>query len=564
MSAIAGAGRRTLPAILVLAALLRVAPILWGIPITAHVRPYHPDEAKSWRTVEAFPRVYVTDQRFRSYGTAVAYTLGVLLLPVRAVLVGVLDEPRLYSGVCWLAFRLAAVACGVATVYVGHRLARRLFDRTTAILAAALIATSFYHVLNSPLATVDVPMSFLLVLNFYLCLRAFEAPSVARFAGLGVASGLLVGTKITGGLFALVPFTLAALASLPAIQAAGLPRLTGARRLRLLGAYVAAALAVFAIYHPHVFLEASRHLERYASGSEAWVERTRVPLARVPGIWLEATVTAVGLPVLALAIGGAAAMGRRLWPHKAALLAFVALYYAGWRWFLPPRFLIPVAPILAIFAAAFCGRLLASRRAAWRGLGLAAASVALSYSIYLCVSGIRIRLGDSRPAAARYIAEVLPWGGTLAFSQTSETYPWQRHRWRYPAVDSTRHRLVRMWEQPELLVVSSYDLNPIRRALRSDKLLAGYRWDPEWNRDWYRNSPPSPRIFRFFDDLLNGRGDYRLVASFSTPVTVPIEFPPPEIWIYRRESAGSRSQTRTRLSAAAAASSRPSGEKATS
>ena len=93
-----------------------------------------------------------------------------------------------------------------------------------------------------------------------------------------------------------------------------------------------------------------------------------------------------------------------------------------------------------------------------------------------------------------------------------------------------------MLDRPSIVVVSSYDLEEIEPALRSPKLLSGYRWDPRYRREWYAASPPSPALLQFYDRLLHSNGSgYRLVADYAIPQRVAIEFPPPEIRIYRRE-----------------------------
>jgi hypothetical protein len=66
-------------------------------------------------------------------------------------------------------------------------------------------------------------------------------------------------------------------------------------------------------------------------------------------------------------------------------------------------------------------------------------------------------------------------------------------------------------------------------------MKAGYVWDPRFNAEWYLSAPPSPRLFEMYADLLGGRGGlYTLVKSFQPRLLAPVEFPPPEIRIYRR------------------------------
>jgi hypothetical protein len=56
--------------------------------------------------------------------------------------------------------------------------------------------------------------------------------------------------------------------------------------------------------------------------------------------------------------------------------------------------------------------------------------------------------------------------------------------------------------------------------------------------EWYKSHPPSEEVFRFYDDILNGKGGkykYRLIKKFERDSLIPIEFPPPMIRIYEKE-----------------------------
>src|SRR3989338_3743422 len=120
--------RTLLIAIVLVGFALRIATVLWGTPILPYHRSYHPDEPKLYKVTADFPRVYWTDQRTLVYGTAVSYTLGVLLLPVKAVFMAVPDLSQHYVTFVWLISRLLAVCLGTGTVWLGYAVARRLFD----------------------------------------------------------------------------------------------------------------------------------------------------------------------------------------------------------------------------------------------------------------------------------------------------------------------------------------------------------------------------------------------------------------------------------------------------
>ena len=79
---------RLLCLILLAAFALRVAPILWGVPLRDEIRNFHPDERKVYGVVAHFPEIYGTTDPFPGYGTAVQYLLGTVLLPLKGAVVG--------------------------------------------------------------------------------------------------------------------------------------------------------------------------------------------------------------------------------------------------------------------------------------------------------------------------------------------------------------------------------------------------------------------------------------------------------------------------------------------
>ena len=187
---------RLLCLILMVAFVLRVAPLLWGVPLRPEIRSFHPDEGKVYGVVADFPEIYGTTAPFPGYGTAVQYIVGTVLLPVKAVVVGFADHPYAYRILAQLAMRMTSVVLGVGCIVLLYALGARLFDRATATAAAALLAVSFFHTLNSAVGTLDVPLCFLVMVNVLVGFEIFENPRPAGFALLGICTGVLVGTML--------------------------------------------------------------------------------------------------------------------------------------------------------------------------------------------------------------------------------------------------------------------------------------------------------------------------------------------------------------------------------
>ena len=87
--------------------------------------------------------------------------------------------------------------------------------------------------------------------------------------------------------------------------------------------------------------------------------------------------------------------------------------------------------------------------------------------------------------------------------------------------------------EPEYIVLSSYDIDEITRALDSGLMTEDYLWPEELDNWWYLYSSPSPSVFKTYVSLLRGEG-YCLLASFRSRILAPIEFPPPDIIIYKK------------------------------
>ena len=59
-------------------------------------------------------------------------------------------------------------------------------------------------------------------------------------------------------------------------------------------------------------------------------------------------------------------------------------------------------------------------------------------------------------------------------------------------------------------------------------------WDKNYNKEWYRLSPPPPPFFQFYDEVLNKKKGYVLLKAFKKSDFIPIGLPSPEIRIYKR------------------------------
>jgi hypothetical protein len=530
----AGLKRRVVIGLALGALALRLTTLTWGAGLGAYEGLYHPDEWAVWGSAQNFPESYRTNRSF-DHGTAVQYAVGVLLLPAKArwnagePLIHGLEYPQLVL----LSVRLAHVMLGVLAVLVVYRMGRMLVDRPTGLAAAALLAVSFYHVLTSAFSTLDAPAGFLVALVVVLAARAARSGQRREFIALGVAAGLLLATKVTAALVFVPVAVLLGHGVFPARRPAPRPpdapefqdsHAPSARTL-LTGSLVAALVAVAAlvIAMPHVALDPAGFLHsRVGPFADAMANVKHLPA--VLGAQAYAMGVTMTLPVAMLALAGllvapfvASREFRGL--HLAlVVLLIVDMLCRGAS--APPRHLVFVVPIWCVYAAVPIALLFRPRWIVARAVAATATTFFVAVSLHHTLLAIEHRRSDSRTAAAAYIATQLPRGATIALAPTTERDPWTTHPWRYPKLPPGSFEVVTMLQRPQFIVTTSYALDDVTSALRSA------------NR-WHDSLAPTPEEFRFHESLLDGSAGYVLERRWPKTARVPLEYPAPEIRLYR-------------------------------
>ncbi len=525
-----GWARHPVAVLVAVALALRLATLTWGMNLGPFSGWYHPDESKVWLSVVKFPRNYLTNQTF-IYGTALQYTVGTLLYPFKRLwLAGHPLVPITYQQFAVLAIRVFYAMLGAATVVLLYQLALRLWDRSTALLSAALLSVCFLHVLNSALTTLDVPMGFLVVLGALLAARASDSLRTRDFLVLGVAMGYLAGTKVTGAALAVVPIVLAVTA----------PRSERRRWIAGIAIVGAVTIAVFALSTPHVVLHPRAYLASMRQLRMEWVNAVPHTPPEIARVWLKALTIALMpavavLALIGLVIGRAAPAARRL---EWALLAYLATQVLIWRAYLPSRFLLPIAPILCAYAARSLVLMSRNTRPWLRRAAPAVTTLVLTSTLAAVVVGIWVRWHDPRTAAAQVIRRIVPEGSTVGFaSRVTPGSRWARgmrgtgvimradsgvqdNQWLFPTVDTARYRITSGLTRPAFLVIND--------------------WTPGLN--WFAGGvhPPTPEEFRAHDELLRKGWGYVQLGHWGPKTRLPVEQMVSSIGLYRLEPAAPR------------------------
>ena len=365
--------------ILILAAVLRFYGLDWDGGIGAH-----PDE----RYIVGVAESLRWPGRLNPFDVAPGYSYGHLPLYLLAHVAGLFHyaDPLLVG-------RALASLFDLGTVALTFALGRRVYGERVGLLAAAFVALMVSHVQQAHFYTADVPLAFFVLGTLLFAVRLAEGGRLHQALLAGAWAGLAVGTKFSATLLVL-PLGAALMVSpapaLPGRCWAGQCRASRcwARWKRGL-ACGGAALAAFALTNPFALLAFPTFWRNVAEQGAIARGLLDVPYTRqFHATWpylyplVQQLRWGMGWPLgLVACIGLAWAVWRavREPPRRAewVLLAWTVpcFAFAGALYAKFPRYLLPLAPLLALYAARLLADLLHRQRRA-------ASSLIYSFLIY--------------------------------------------------------------------------------------------------------------------------------------------------------------------------------------
>lgn len=158
------------------------------------------------------------------------------------------DDPIVREGrftpLAYLLARWLQALFGALSLVALYRVGRRLFGPAEGLAAAALLAMVPWHIRQSAIFKPDILMLLLTVVAFEAALAVAARPTLRRHAAAGLAVGLATAAKYNG-FTAGIPLFVATLAGLREAP----------RRLLLLAAAAAVAIAVFVALDPHLITD---------------------------------------------------------------------------------------------------------------------------------------------------------------------------------------------------------------------------------------------------------------------------------------------------------------------
>ena len=295
------------------------------------------------------------------------------------------------TGEMRVAFLLPSMLAALGTLALTHDVARRLWDRRTANVAALLLIATLQFALQARTAQIDMLVCFWIALGTYGLLRHLvDGPAIGWYLGAWFAMGLGIVTKGVGFLpvLMLVPWAvLAALprgatrpsGSVPAVARPSLAMLAGplfllaAVALWLVPMWIAVESSgdpALAAYRDDILFRQTG--ERYADSWSHLSPWWYFPLEVIPAFWLPLSVLLVWL------VRPWAAAFRDRDPRVVLPVVWVVLVVVFFSASPGKRgvYVLPAVPMLALAAAPYVGGLLGRvgvRRAAVALLGALAA-----------------------------------------------------------------------------------------------------------------------------------------------------------------------------------------------
>ena len=250
--------------------------------------------------------------------------------------------------------RLVSAAYGVGSVVITWRLGRRIVGDLGGILAALFLSVTAIAVQFGQILRTDTAGMFFALLTLWLVVRAMETRRGRDWVVAAIAIGLAISSRYFFAIL-IVPYLVAAALSLSSARHELIA--TGSSRratfVPFLG-LLAVPLTVF-VTSPFLVLDLPKVIVdlQAENGSVHPGADGLSPVGNL--LWYIGTVapSAIGMATLAVAAIGVLVLVR-IYPRGAAvLIAFVLAYLAGisaspLHW---ARYIIPLVPIVAIFAA---------------------------------------------------------------------------------------------------------------------------------------------------------------------------------------------------------------------
>lgn len=488
-----------LAAIVLFAAAVRFPAIEWD---QRHF--FHPDERAVAFAIQriSFARLALDPDWF-AYGTLPIYLNRALAEILSVIEPGALNyDEVIVNGRRFTAF------LGTLTVLLLFRLGRGMYDPGVGALGAFFLAGAILHVQNSRFLTVDVPLTFFVLLALSQLVWAAESGKWRHFVLGGIAIGAAMATK-----FSAAPLFLP-------LAVAGLLRWRREGRLVVHAGKVLVALGLaaltFAATQPYALLNFSRYAHDILEQSNMVRNAGLFPYTNqymhTPKYVYE--LTQLVLWCMAPALGLVSLWATALRPSLAwrtgragewVLLSWVIPFFLVTGWFEVkfPRYLLPIYPILCLWAAEWLLRQYRSG-IAWRRLLLPAVVVGNTAALFAFLS-IYTRPHTVRTASEWFYRNI-PAGSKVLSQDWDEGFPFP-----VPGFSPNRYQIV---------TFSYYEPDSPAKIQRLARELASSDYIVLQTKRIYGAVTRAPEKFplttNYFYQLFAGDLGYTLIQEFAS------------------------------------------------
>ena len=410
-------GAALLIAICALAAGLRFYALGYGLPAT-----YNPDEIPILNRALAFAKGDLNPHNFL-YPSLYFYALFawevLFFLVGRAA--GLFESVEAFQQEFFtdpsrlvLAGRALTAVFGIATIPALYWFGRRLYDRATALSAAAFLAVAPVAVRDAHYIKLDVPVTLFVVLTHAVLAVVVTDPAAAARRRWWLLAGFFAGLTVSTHYYAAFIVITVCAAAIVDGRRSGSP----ARAFRMLLLAAAATLAGFVAGTPFFFAEPQTALRDIVAVREIDIDRAVEATGAFTSTVRYAEILfrdTVGWPVCLLAAAGFIWALYADWRRGVILGVFTAAFLAFVANTVPmSRYLNVVIPPMALAAGYTVVRI---ARAAGRTSTLTAAGLTVAAMTPGLIASVRtdrfFRMDDTRTVAQRFVERELPGGATV-------------------------------------------------------------------------------------------------------------------------------------------------------